>query len=70
MEDNRGPYCINPPFGSSSGGMTTAEHVREVLRLTGLEKMIEICEAPTKTMAGASGDAQVYVGKDEVPALG
>jgi anti-anti-sigma factor len=50
--------------------MNPTEQVREVLRLTGLEKMFEICEAPTETIAGASGDAQLYVSKDEVPALG
>ena len=49
--------------------MNPTEQVREMLRLTGLEKMFELYEAPTKRL-GASTDAQRYVGQGEVPALG
>lgn len=50
--------------------MNPTEAVRELLRLTGLEKVLEIVDGPIRDAARDLGSAQWYVGEGKVPAFG
>jgi len=50
--------------------MNPTEQVREVLKLTGLERILEIVEVPIPDAARDLASAQLYVGESKVPAFG